>query len=91
MSIGGVTGSAVGSGDVDRRSLLPDFVLGTTVILSDGYAWVYVQAMGSIVASQTDVNVTGAFSASDGGGTYVNTAAFEDEDYGWVRSPEKLA
>ena len=91
MSIGGVTGSAVGSGDVNRRSLTPDFVLGTTVVLTDAYAWVYVQAMGSIPASQEDVNVTPAFIANDSGGTYVNTAAFEDEEYGWVRSPEKLA
>lgn len=91
MSIGGVTGSAVGSGDVNRRSTLPDFKLGTTVALTDGYAWVYIQAMGSIPASQVDVNVTGAFIASDSGGTYVNTAAFEDEEYGWIRSPNKLA
>ena len=87
----GATGSAVGSGDTSRRSLTSDFLLGTSVVLTDGYAWVYVQAMGSIPANQTDVNVTAAFSASDSGGSYVNTAAFEDEEYGWVRSPEKLA
>ena len=91
MAIGGVTGSAIGSGDTNRRTTSPDFIVGTTTVLNDGYAWVYVKAMGSIVANQSDVAVDGDFIASDGGGTYLNTGSFEDGEYGWVRSPEKVA
>lgn len=93
MAIGvlGNTGGVIGVGSIGRRSRTPDAKLGTTIIGSDGYAWVYVRAMGSIVADQVDVNVTASFIASDGGGTYINTSAFEDDDYGWVRSPEKVA
>lgn len=73
----------------DERTADAKFALGTTTQGSDGYDYVYVQANGAIAASQTDITVSGAFQASDGGaGTYVSSAvAFADNEYGWVRSP----
>ncbi len=76
--------------DIDQRSAdaSPEFSVGTTVFGSDGYAYVYVHANGAIAASQTDVTVNvSTFEASDGAGAYVNTIAFADNEYGWVRSP----
>ena len=73
----------------ERRTTDAELALGTTITTSDGYAHVYVQANGAIAASQTDVTVNlSTFQASDGSGTYVNTAAFADNEYGWVRSPD---
>lgn len=77
--------------DPDRRTTDPDHSLGTTVIGSDGYPYVYVQAGGAIAASQTDVAVNGSFSATDGTGTYVNTIAFASGEYGFVKSPVLVA
>lgn len=59
----------------------------TSVIGSDGYLYTYVQANGAIAASQTDISVTAAGQASDGGGTYVGPAtAIADNQYFWARS-----
>lgn len=74
--------------DEARRTTDAEFALMTTVMGSDGYGYVYVQADGAIAASQSDVTVTVATGqASDGLGTYVNTTAFADNEYGWVRTP----
>lgn len=88
----------IGAVSPDARSLTADFDLNTQVVGSqagdgtqDGYVWRYVQANGAIVASQTDVAVTAAGQASDGLGTYVNTVAFADNEYGWVRNVTILA
>jgi len=92
----------IGAVDPDARKLInsdggtdgypaPDFELNTQQIGVDGFTYRYVQANGAIAASQTDVAVTAAGQASDGLGTYVNTLAFADNEYGWVRNPVILA
>ena len=70
--------------DVDARSSTIEFALGTTAWGTNGDQFCYVQANGAIVASQTDVSVTNAGQASDGLGTWENTTAFADNEYGWV-------
>lgn len=64
----------------------PDFEVNTQVKGTNGFMYRYVQASGAIAASQTDIAVDAAGQASDGGGTYVCTAAFADNEYGWVRN-----
>ncbi len=64
----------------------PDFELNTQQKGDDGFMYRYVQANGAIAASQTDIAVDAAGQASDGLGTYVNTLAFADNEYGWVRN-----
>ena len=73
-------------GGVDGRPA-PDFALNTQVKGVDGFMYRYVQANGAIPASQTDIAVDAAGQASDGLGTYVNTTAFADNEFGWVRNP----
>lgn len=70
--------------DFGARTTSPDFALMTSVIGSDGYRYYYVQANGAIAASQSDVSVTTAGQASDGSGSFANTTAFADNEYGWV-------
>lgn len=69
----------------------PDFELNTQQKGDDGFMYLYVQANGPIPASQTDITVDAAGQASDGGGTYVNTLAFADNEYGWVRNAVRTA
>ena len=87
----------IGAVDPDARKLInsdggtdgyphPDFALNTQVKGVDGFMYRYVQANGAIPASQTDISVDAAGQASDGGGTYVNTLAFADNEYGFVRN-----
>lgn len=85
MAVVANTGGVLGAGDEARRTTDPEFALGTTILGDDGYLWLYVQANGAIAASQTDVAVDSSFQASDGLGAYVNTTAFVDNEYGWVR------
>lgn len=70
--------------DFAERTTDARFTLMTSVIGSDGYRYYYVQANGAIAASQTDVSVTTAGQASDGSGSFANTTAFADNEYGWV-------
>jgi hypothetical protein len=76
--------------DVDARDTTPQFALGTTAL---GYnsstgaplKFAYVQADGAIAASHTDITVSAVSQASDGSGTWGNSAvAFADDEYGWV-------
>ena len=76
--------------DLDDRPTTPAFTLGTVV---NGYdkstgaplKMIYVQANGAIAASQTDITVSAVSQASDGAGTFANSAvAFADNEYGWV-------
>lgn len=76
----------IGAVDDDRRTETAEFALGTTLIGNDGFAYVYVQANGAIAADQIDVSVNSAFQASDGLGTYQNSAAFADNEFGFVKS-----
>lgn len=85
MAVLANTGGVLGAGDEGRRTTTQEFELGTTILGDDGYLWLYVQANGAIAASQTDVAVDANFQASDGLGAYVNTTAFADNEYGWVR------
>ena len=84
------TGGTVGAINPDSRTTTQEFELSTTAIGDDGYPYVYVQANGAIAASQTDIAVTSAGQASDGGGTYVGTTAFVDNEYGWVRADTQV-
>lgn len=88
----------IGAIDPDSRKLInsdggtdgfpsPDFALNTQQIGVDGFTYRFVQASGAILASQVDIAVDAAGQASDGAGTYVNTLAFADNEYGWVRNP----
>ncbi len=74
--------------DFDARDTNPVYPIGTQVRLggtADQELAVYVQANGAIAASQTDIAVTSAGQASDGLGSYENSAvAFADNEYGWV-------
>lgn len=70
---------------------LPNFEVNTQQIGVDGFTYRYVQAGGAIAAAQTDVAVDAAGQATDGLGTYVNTLAFADNEFGWVRNPVILA
>lgn len=87
----------IGAVDPDARKLInsdggvdgyphADFELNTQQKGSDGFMYRYVQANGAIAASQVDVAVDAAGQASDGAGTYVNTLAFADNEFGWVRN-----
>lgn len=92
----------IGAVDPDSRILInsdggtdgfpaPSFALNTQQIGADGFTYRYVQASGAIAASQTDVAVDAAGQATDGLGAYVNTLAFVDNEYGWVRNAVILA
>lgn len=74
--------------DFDARDTTPQYAIGTMVLLSGGGGpekACYVQASGTIAASQTDISVDAAGQATDGLGTWENTAtAFADNEYGWV-------
>lgn len=71
--------------DVDVRDTTPVHPIGATIWLNNGDQAMYVQANGSIAASQTDIAVTAAGQASDGLGSWENSAtAFADNEYGWV-------
>lgn len=70
--------------DLDARTTEAEFKLMQSGMGDDGLTYFYVQANGAIAASQTDVSLTSAGQASDGSGTYVNTTAFADNEYGWV-------
>ncbi len=87
----------IGALDPDKRELInsdggvdgfpsPSFAVNTQQKGSDGFMYRFVQAGGAIAASQTDVAVDAAGQATDGAGTYVNTLAFVDNEYGWVRN-----
>lgn len=63
------------------------FALGTVALGDDNHQYSYVQANGAIAAAQTDIAVTTAFQASDGGGTNVGPAgAVADNEYFWVHN-----
>ena len=64
-----------------------DFAVNTQQKGSDGFMHRYVQADGAIPASQVDSSVDAAGTLTAGGGTYVNTLAFADNEFGWVRNP----
>ena len=75
--------------DIDARDTTPQFPLGAGSFgVNDAGAPLkmrYVQANGAIAASQTDITVSSAGQASDGSGTWSNSAiAFADNEYGWV-------
>lgn len=71
--------------DVDKRDTTPEFQIGTTCWGANGDQYMYVQANGAIAASQTDITVSAAGQASDGLGSWENSAtAFADNEYGWV-------
>ena len=69
--------------DFDARDTVPQFTLMQPVLCNVGRA-LYVQANNSIAASQTDITVATTGQASDGSGTWSNTTAFADNEYGWV-------
>ncbi len=92
----------IGGVDPDARKLInsdggvdgfphADFALNTQQKGSDGFMYLYVQASGAIAASQSDITVDAAGQASDGGGAFVNTLAFADNEFGFVRNVVRTA
>jgi predicted ATP-grasp superfamily ATP-dependent carboligase len=75
-----VDGSVI---DFNARHTVPQFTLMQPCHANVGRA-LYVQANGSIAASQSDITVATTGQASDGLGTWSNTVAFADNEYGWV-------
>lgn len=72
--------------DFDARDTVPQFAIGSMVGCNLADMAIYVQASGAIAASQTDIAVSAAGQATDGLGTWENSAvAFADNEYGWVR------
>jgi len=73
--------------DFDRRTATAEHTLGTTGLCNLSDMCMYVQDSGSgIAASQTDIAVTADGAASDGSGTWENSAvAFAADEFGWVR------
>ena len=72
--------------DFDARDTVPQYAIGTMIQVNGMQKAAYVQANGVIAASQTDITVSTAGQASDGSGTWINSAvAFADNEYGWVR------
>jgi hypothetical protein len=69
--------------DFDARDTTPQFPVTGMALCNKGKA-VYVQANGGIAASQSDITVATTGQASDGAGTWSNTTAFLDNEYGWV-------
>lgn len=84
-------GGVLGAIDADRRTTSPEYDVNTRVIGGDGFVYRYVQASGTIAASQTDISVDSAGQATDGLGAFVGTTAFADNEYGWVRTAAALA
>lgn len=76
--------------NADSRETVPQFALGQVGHGHDASTgaplkFIYVQANGAIAASQSDITVSAVGQASDGSGTFSNSAvAFADNDYGWV-------
>lgn len=71
--------------DFDARDTTPQYTIGAMDWDNNGEKIMYVQANGAIAASQTDITVSTAGQASDGSGTWSNSAvAFADNEYGWV-------
>jgi hypothetical protein len=92
----------IGAVDPDARKLInsdggvdgfphADFALNTQQKGSDGFMYLYVQADGAIPASQVDIAVDAAGQATDGAGTFVNTLAFLDNEFGFVRNVTRTA
>ena len=71
--------------DFDARTTTADHTLGTTGLCNLSDMCMYVQAGGTIAASQTDVAVSAAAAATDGLGTWECSTAFASGEYGWVR------
>ena len=69
--------------DFDARPTTPGFTVGEMCWTNVGKA-IYVQANGAIAATQVDITVATTGQASDGAGTWSNTVAFVDNEYGWV-------
>ena len=73
--------------DFDARDTVPVHPVSTMTFLASSAGpekAAYVQANGAIAASQSDITVSTAGQASDGLGTWSNTVAFADNEYGWV-------
>lgn len=62
------------------------FELGTTVNGTDGGRYQYVVAGGAIAASQSDISVSGTFTATDGAGSATGPSkAVATGQYFWVK------
>ena len=75
----------IGAIDKNRVTATQEFGLGTCVIGSDNVIYTYVTAGGAIAASQTDITVSTAFSATDGSGTNTGpNVAVASGQYFWA-------
>lgn len=80
----GVSANVIGV-DFTEVGTTKRFALGTQLFGDDGNTYTYVQAGGTIAASQSDISVNASFSATDGAGSYSGPAAGASaNDYLWV-------
>lgn len=78
------TGGVIGP-NVDQVDTVQQFKLGTAILGDDNQTYTYVQAGGAIAAGQSDLTISAAFSATDGGGTNVGPAvAINSGEYFWA-------
>jgi hypothetical protein len=78
------TDGKVGAGFA-RRTLTPEFKLGTAAIGDENATWVYVQATAAIAAAAVVILTVPGFTVATGAGAYTADVAFADDEYGWVR------
>ena len=91
MSSIATIGGAIGAINEDNRDAAAAFAVNTRVIGINGFVYRYVQAGEAITASQTVVAVDSAGQATATTGAFVNTTAFADNEYGWLRVAAALA
>jgi hypothetical protein len=86
------TDGKVGAGFA-RRTLTPEFKLGTVAIGDENAGWLYVQADVAVAAAVTVATVnptTFHITAATGGTGYTVDTAFAADEYGWVRKTAAL-
>jgi len=66
-----------------RRTIDPEFALGTPSLDNANQTWVYGVASGAVATGTCTLSA--AFVITDAAGTYTADTAFADGEYGWVR------
>lgn len=76
-----------------RRTLTPEFALGTAAIGNQNAGWLYVVADVAVAAAVTVATVsptTFHITAATGGTGYTADTAFAVGEYGWIRKTAAL-
>ena len=69
----------------NRRTLTPEFKVGTTNLDDSNRTFVYVGPAANAINAAATCTVTGAFAVNNTAGSYTADAAFATGEYGWVR------